>query len=140
MKKKKQEERMKLSDVIKTVLYNADSNSTILATKICVPGSSIRAWLSRNEFPAGKLLLITKLIGLPEDIETLRQKFDFRVVQGRRKMAHEVPNLMPLIRAIALTPLDELGYNALHYLIKMQVDIKEPLTTSLVAEVIKLLK
>ncbi len=74
----------KLNDDLRAGLIQAAGSVSKAADNLGIAKSSVRGWLSRNEYPEVELLELARLAGLSHNLDSLRQRFEFRCTRSKR--------------------------------------------------------
>jgi len=129
----------KLSKVLKENFAKMGLTISEVGPKVNIPSESLRVILSRNRFAISRLLALVKLVGLPEDIETLKKDFVFDLTVRSNTKQYQVPSdLMPIIKAIAATDIETLSMGEFDYLLLLQKNFTQPITSAFIEEAMRL--
>jgi hypothetical protein len=64
------------------------------AERLELKANSLRAWVTRNEFPQWALPQILELVGFPTDVEVLQNEYEFRLTRGKRASRDSIDSLL----------------------------------------------
>src|SRR5688500_7899443 len=116
------ERKEKLKDALTRIFREKGLAVNVVADQLGIPPESFRVTLSRNRFPLRYLSELAQIAGLPQDVASLKDKFEF-VLTSRQvnKPRFPIPsNLMPLIKAISESGVETLSREQFEYLVSLQ--------------------